>query len=395
MKAYHNLSIVGIITILCFSLAGCAKKYEVKNETPVSPPKAELKKVTVNIYIENSGSMDGYMHPSSEFRNDLYSYTCAIANEVKETKLNYINSQIRPINQKPEPFFAALNPNSFKAAGLDRSHSEIVDMFKEILGKMDKNSISIFASDCILDVKGDDAAHWFESKRTTLRDTLSKHLTLNKDFAIEIFCCESSFEGNLYPTNSAPVQIKGKRPYYVWVLGSKYLIGALNKKASPYSLFRTGGIKYSASFADCGQMYYTLNLRGKEDNPIIIRGKKKEFDILVDMSSSLLSEEQISDIPALSYADQKATVERVEAIQDKQSDFTHALHIQFGNTSKSIKQSIAFAMNGEPKWAESLNDDSIGVNPQKTYGIKHLIYAVSDAYKNAKPAQIQFVINKK
>ena len=42
--------------------------------------------------------------------------------------------------------------------------------------------------------------------------------------------CESSFEGYLYPTNSTPVQIKGKRPYYVWVLGSKYLIGALNKQ---------------------------------------------------------------------------------------------------------------------------------------------------------------------
>ena len=52
-------------------------------------------------------------------------------------------------------------------------------------------------------------------------------------------------------------------------------------------------------------------------------------------------------------------------------------------------------MNYEPRWAESLNDDSIGVDTKKTYGIKYLIYAVSDAYKNASPAQIQFVINKK
>lgn len=69
--------------------------------------------------------------------------------------------------------------------------------------------------------------------------------------------------------------------------------------------------------------------------------------------------------------------------------------VKFSNVSKPIKQSIALPINLEPKWAESLNDDSIGVNTQKTYGIKYLIYAISDAYKNATPAQIQFVINKK
>ena len=378
-------------------LTGCfgKRKYEVTNENAISITNVDLKNAVVNVYIENSGSMNGYMHPSSEFKNDLYSYISGISSVVDNTNLNYISSSVIRINQDPEVFFANLNPASFRMSGLNTKYSEIVDMFKEMLSRTDKNTISIFASDCILDVTGGDAKDFFENRRTTLRDTITKQLNKDKDFAVEIFSCESSFDGNLYPYQSTPVPYKGKRPYYVWVFGPKHLIGALNEKISPYDSFRTGGIKNSASFANCGQMPLTLSLLGKEGNSIIIHGKKTEFEVLVNLSSSLLSEKQISDIASYSYADSKTIVKEIGRIDNKQSSYTHVMKIQFNKTSKPIKQSIALPMNKEPKWAESLNDDSIGVEPNKTYGIKYLIYAVSDAYKNATPAQIQFVINKK
>ena len=390
--------LITFIQIVLFGvlLSSCNSQYEVKNEHAVSAPKVDLKEITVNVYIENSGSMDGYMLPESEFKNDLYSYISAISNVVKQTNLNYINSVPRKINKDPETFFANLNPASFKAEGLDRSHSEIVNMFKEMFNSMGTRSISIFASDCILDVKkGEDAKKYFENRRTTLRDLIARYLNKNKDFSIEIFSSESRFNGYLFPYQSKPIPFNGKRPYYVWVFGPKDIIGALNLKVSPYESFRTGGIKNSAAFADCGQMPFALSLKAKEGNFIMIHGKKKEFDILVDMSTSLLSDKQIIDNGSYTYADAKAFVDAVGKIADKQSAYTHYMHIKFNNASKPIKQVITIPMNNEPRWAESLNDDSIGVNTKKTYGIKYLIYAVSDAYKNASPAQIQFVINKK
>lgn len=394
MKCY--LKNIARLFFLGAILVSCHSKFEIKNENVVSSPKANLNELTVNVYIENSGSMDGYMLPESEFKNDLYSYISAISNVVKKTNLNYLNSAIIKINQEPEVFFSNLTPASFKVAGLDRRYSEIVEMFKMMLNRMDKNTISIFASDCILDVKkGEDAKKFFENRRTTLRDLIGRHLNKNKDFAVEIFSSESKFNGFLFPNQTKPVPYKGKRPYYVWVLGSKDLIGALNLKVSPYESFRTGGIMNSASFADCGQMPFALSLKAKEGNSIMIHGKKKEFDILVDMSTSLLSDKQITDYSSYSYADAKASVDAVGKIIDKQSAYTHFMHIKFNNASKPIKQIISIPMNNEPRWAKSLNDDSIGVDTKKTYGIKYLIYAVSDAYKNASPAQIQFVINKK
>lgn len=394
MKKY----LITFIQIVLFGvlLLSCNSKYEVKNEHAINTPTINLKEATINVYIENSGSMDGYMLPESEFKNDLYSYISAISNVVKQTNLNYINSVPRKINKEPETFFANLNPASFKAEGLDLSHSEIVNMFKEMLDSMGTRSISIFASDCILDVKkGEDAKKYFENRRTTLRDLIVRYLNKNKDFSIEIFSSESQFNGYLYPYQSKPIPFIGKRPYYIWVFGPKDLIGALNLKVSPYESFRTGGIKNSAAFADCGQLPLTLSLKGKEGNSIMIHGKKKEFDILVNMSTSLLSDKQIIDNGSYTYADAKAFVDAVGKIADKQSAYTHYMHIKFNNASKPIKQIITIPMNNEPRWAESLNDDSIGVDTKKTYGIKYLIYAISDAYKNASPAQIQFVINKK
>ena len=382
-----------IIVLTVFT--NCSHDYEIKNENPVSPTQVDLKSAVVNVYIENSGSMDGYMHPSSEFKNDLYSYISGISSKVKITNLNYISSAIVRINQDPETFFANLNPTSFKMSGLNTKHSEIVNMFKEILAKTGPDTISIFASDCILDVTGGDAKDFFESRRTTLRDIIANKLGKDKDFSVEIFSCESSFDGYLYPYQSSPVAYKGKRPYYVWIFGPKNLIGALNEKVSPFESFRTGGIKNSASFADCGQMPYTLNLLSQEGNTLTIRGKMLEFDVLANLSSALLNDNVISKVESYSYTDSKASVVETGRIEDKQSPYTHYMHIKFNNTSKPIKQSIALPMNIEPKWAENLNDDSVGIEKNKTYGIKYLIYAVSDAYKSATPAQIQFVINKK
>ena len=113
------ITFVQLLTI-SFLLLSCKHPYEVKNENVITPAKADLKSAKVNVFIENSGSMDGYMHPSSSFKNDLYSYISAISNEVGSTNLNYLNSVIISIPQEPESFFNSLNPASFKKAGLDR-----------------------------------------------------------------------------------------------------------------------------------------------------------------------------------------------------------------------------------------------------------------------------------
>ena len=51
-------------------------------------------------------------------------------------------------------------------------------------------------------------------------------------------------------------------------------------------------------------------------------------------------------------------------------------------------------MNEYPAWADQMNDEKSGADANKTFGIKHLIYAVADAYAKATPAQLHFEISK-
>lgn len=50
--------------------------------------------VKMKVYIENSGSMDGYMRQKSEFKDAVKSYVNALDLQVDTTELYYINTQI-------------------------------------------------------------------------------------------------------------------------------------------------------------------------------------------------------------------------------------------------------------------------------------------------------------
>ena len=50
--------------------------------------------VKLKVYIENSGSMDGYMRQKSEFKDAVKSYVNALDLQVDTTELYYINTQI-------------------------------------------------------------------------------------------------------------------------------------------------------------------------------------------------------------------------------------------------------------------------------------------------------------
>lgn len=58
----------------------------------------DLEKLQVNLYVENSGSMDGYMHDGYAFKDAVFGYMTSINKFVGDTKFYYINSKILPNN---------------------------------------------------------------------------------------------------------------------------------------------------------------------------------------------------------------------------------------------------------------------------------------------------------
>lgn len=121
-----------ILSAACaLSLASCGgppagPNQKLGNESPQT--EVNLPAPTIKVFVENSGSMDGYVKGATDFENAVYSYLSDIQHAdlgvrtdslaAKNTLiLNYINSEV--LQQKPDvrEFIEALEPADFKMKG--------------------------------------------------------------------------------------------------------------------------------------------------------------------------------------------------------------------------------------------------------------------------------------
>ena len=79
-----------ILLVCVFLLTSCDK-------TKISwdsGEKENLEECKVNLYVENSGSMEGYMHDGFEFKDAVFGYVTEINKYVDDTRFFYIKSKI-------------------------------------------------------------------------------------------------------------------------------------------------------------------------------------------------------------------------------------------------------------------------------------------------------------
>lgn len=345
-----------------------------------------LEKAKLNVFIENSGSMDGFVIPGSEFKSDLYSYVSAAASKVNSTNYYYINSDVIPIRTAGNAFFQNLSAGAFKNGGGNRRDSELVQMIGRALSMQNDSTITIFASDCILDPQPGNANDYFGLRQTDMRNVIQKYLNSHNDFGIIIYCLSSSFNGYLYPVGQSPMKCNTPRPYYVWVMGSSKLIGQLNKVVSS-NLFRSG-VKYEASFVNCKNLPFTASEPFNEttNKKLELKDSKKQFYLKVNFSPSLLSDDVIMDTKNYKQHHPAIKLISVEKINDK--NYTHQLTVSYHSRTPD---GFYLDLNKKPDWLDKMNDDT-GNQIHTTCGIKYMINGVADAFSEVKPLQIDFEI---
>lgn len=97
---------------------------------------------TINVYLEISGSMNGYVNGgTSVFQQVVKEYLSGINNAGFASSVNYfyISNQITPKGTDLDGFITKLTPSSFKASG-GGATTDIGGLFKTILGKTDNNT---------------------------------------------------------------------------------------------------------------------------------------------------------------------------------------------------------------------------------------------------------------
>lgn len=115
-----------------------------------SSSKVDLKKFAVNFYMENSGSMDGYVNGTTEFKDVLGKMIVSSHHYCRETGFYFVNKDVYEVNGAAINFIQMLNPSKIKVGNV--GSTDINQIYRNILERTKKHTISVLFSDCIYSV---------------------------------------------------------------------------------------------------------------------------------------------------------------------------------------------------------------------------------------------------
>lgn len=220
-------------------------------KTDISKQSNDTKPI-VNVYLENSGSMFGYVNGLTEFEESVYSYLSDIClNCTDSLNLYYINSRIVPLqnklsnNARIKDFIERLSPNHFVSAGGSLGTTDIAEMMVSVLGKTDDNVVSIFISDCIFSPgKGINASEYLVNQEIGVKVAFADKLKNESTFCVKAYRLNGKFNGKYYNRLDQPTNISDIRPFYMILMGREDLINVISKKV-PEEKIKGRGVEHS------------------------------------------------------------------------------------------------------------------------------------------------------
>lgn len=377
----------------------------------ITPGKYVNSPFNINVYIENSASMDGYVKGVTEFETAIYNLLgdLKISESAKTLNLNYINNEVTFTKENALPpdiqdFIEKLEPNTFKERGGNRSTSDIKNILAAVLEKTDSENLGILISDFVFSPGKDrDAQDYLNNQTVGIKLDFAGKLK-KFDLATIVIQMQSEFDGTYYDKNNRPISISGKRPYYIWIIGSTTQIQSITDKKILDSI--KGGYQHRIIFSllkeptsaeykillsnKIGNFRLSDGTKGPINEATVSKSDEKKnsfgFEVAVDFSKYPQDAKYFTD-PAnyrLSSSNYTLTVELINEGDQTTQGFTHKLKLE---TKELRDETLKIEVIGKlPMWVEnsSSNDDTnIGTDKgemNKTFGLKQLIEGVSEAF---------------
>ena len=346
----------------------------------VLPPEEINDSIELKVYVENSGSMDAYMCAGSNLKDAVFDYVSDLKRLTTSCSLYYINSKVIPYNGELNSYIKDLTPQSFAKAGGDRSNTDLRDIFEKIIRANGKQSVSVFVSDCILDIP-ENAIDFFGNCQVSIKNTFNEALSANPDLGVEIIKLDSKFEGYWYCGHNRELLRDVKRPYYIWVIGDQRYLADFNKKVPVENII--GGIKEYSAYAapqkipfDITKSTYVTNHSGKIN-----------VEVLINLRGSLQSGTMCKNTALYKSANPaQVTVASVNEITDASNRYSHVITLEIENPETLRSETLTFSYPHLATWVSN-SDDTTGANVKenldRTTGLMALIKGVAEAYKNS------------
>lgn len=394
-KLIPVISCVAAVLLIIVGITTCGSDKIKLTSKPVDIPK--LDKPVIKVFLENSGSMDGYMCPGSQLKDAVYDYVSDLNRFSKSTQLFYINSQIIPYQGQLMSYIKDLNPASFKQGGGNLTSTDLGDILSRVLKTVDNNTVAIFVSDCILDFPSKDAQKYLTNCEIRIKDEIVNARKRTPDLGVEILQLTSDFSGKyFYPSGGQEMLSGVQRPYYIWIFGNRYQLANLNKEV-PFSMLKKYNLKGVASFTGESAVPFQMkNAGGGKIKPV---HGDYNGGMQVDLRSTLLPTAELENAANYSFKNSQIKVTQIKKIDGEDSPYTHEIYFKIPGGIKVWEETLTLKMPAMPAWVSSTNDDTgtnIRANLSKTTGIKYLIQGVADGFKDTKAAaQMPFSVKSK
>ena len=322
--------------------------------------------------------MNGYMCNGSNLKDAVYDYVSDLKNNTTSCHLFYINSQIIPCKDSLDDYIKNLTPSSFAKAGGNLKNTDLRSIFKLIMNKHDANTVSVFVSDCILDIP-QDATFYFGNCQVSLKNTFNEAILRIPNLGVEIMKLQSKFEGYWFCGKNKQVLSGVKRPYYIWVIGDKNILAMLNEKVPVAKII--GGIDEYCAYSTSQPITFDIDQKRFAVN----HSDKINVEVLVDLRPSLQEKSLLANIYQYSPENPVQTkVTSVRSISKPNSSFSHVINLELSSPQTLKTVCISFNYPEMAQWVK-LSNDSTGIyenSIDKTTGIQYLIQGVADAYRD-------------
>jgi len=394
-----NKALIILLSIALF-LASCGNnRKDVKIDT-LSPKlisdtlTKEATKPITNVYVENSGSMFGYISSGNDFDRSLSSLLTMIKiKEYSDTiQLHYINSKVFIQNESITSFIRNITLHNAQTWQGSLAETNMCALFDTVISKVNNNNISIFVSDCIFSPGQEDAKRFIGAQKDCISIIVNNKLK-NHNLAFTVLRLISNFHGSYFDCQDNPTMIEGERPYYIWIIGTKNNISAFKQIIELEDIEGQLQNTYTIFKSEINTSYSVqLNPKiGKFDrtNPTTIMEPIKDrdsdkfmFSIGVDFSSLLLDDSYLTNPENYNISDPNY---KIEIDKWQMASHTHLIKVTTTANIISPTELTIQLKNHIPDWVDEFSDESCDdINSdemmQKTFGLKSIIHGIYSGY---------------
>ncbi|MDR0560666.1 MAG: hypothetical protein LBG92_10895 [Prevotellaceae bacterium] len=435
----RNILLFSIVALLFYSCGnnGRSNRNEGKSKAKntVSADTSAVVKIinpTVNVYIENSGSMDGYVKGKTEFKGAIRDLLVMLKYYYVEDNINlfFINNQINAPQVKGAGGVSTAKIDLATFAqdielkwrnGQDKKawqSTNLNQIFKMILGKTDNNTISILFSDCIYSIHGsNNAVGLLQDEKSLTKDAfLSKWKNDNVPLATTIVKMKSKFDGKYYPYTGDQngYYMNGERPYYICVIANQKILYDFNNKI----VLKAGKVegfenKYTLLSEKSKNLYYSVlqstlkkgrfktdrsksnktYIHGIKDVNLVRGVDKLQFAVAVDYSNVQAESDYLTNPANYTVTTDNFIVKEIlpivsvtvnvdDKIRIADSKPTHIIVLE---AKTKLVSDVSFVLNKQmPQWIadSSTEDDTLQEKTAgKTFGLNYWVTGIAEAYQ--------------